>query len=92
MVKIVDGEYSNGIGFVDPTDDIVHELSFEPKEFDYTVPTELMFADCNGIILKFDYANEYDNEMFTITVNGRQFKGVFQVCESYSNPVVLTAV
>jgi len=91
MIKIVDGQYSNGIGFTDPTEDIVHELTFEEKEFDYTVPTEIMFAVCNDVVLKFDFSVEYMNEPFVIKVNGDEYNGKFEVCETYSNPVKLTA-
>lgn len=91
MTHIKDGEYENGIGFTDPEPDIVHILSFEEKEFDYKVPTEIMFADCNGIILKFDYSVEYDGDVFDVEVNGKTFTGNFKVCETYNNPVVLKA-
>lgn len=91
MISIVDGEYSHGIGFTDPEPGIVHKLSFEAKEFDYTVPTEIMFADCNGVILKFDYSVEYNDTSFEIEVNGKSFTGTFSVCETYNNPVMMVA-
>ena len=92
MTTIKDGFYKNGVGFTDPTDEITHELSFAEKEFNIEVPPDIMFAKCNGVMLKIDYAIEYDGEGFTVMVNGVEYKGVFTLSESYATPVILEKV
>ena len=92
MITIIDGQSKNGIGFTDPEPEITHELSFEEKEFDFTTPPILMFSKAGTIILKIDFAAEYNGDKFTVNVDGDTWTGTFKENEKYSEATELVKV
>ena len=90
-VQLTNTQSNNGITFTDPTppeDTAIFE--FNGKNYDMTLPAEVMYFTVNGVELKIDYAREYTGDPFGVTFNGVFYVGTFAVNEIYSAPTALT--
>ena len=94
--KIEHQGYDSGIGYTDPimSKTVGSWLYFNKKAWDNSIPAEIMMASCDGVKVKFDYAGEYTGDPFEIELKdkSKKWRGVFQVREDFSNPVVLERV
>lgn len=81
-------EINEGIGFTDTTSSLT--LMFNKKSFDLTIPAELMYASVDGVVVKMDFASEYENAEFEVEKDGLRYAGTFIKNESYGSPIPLT--
>jgi len=90
MISIKEDETLHGVTMTDPEPDVVHELMFNPREFDLEIPTEILFISINNIIVKIEFPIEYLNDEFIVEVNEKQFKGNFIINYDFKSPTVLS--
>lgn len=87
--SLVDGETKEGIKFTDPDDAPVSTFYFDAKTYDDSTAAVVMFFKTNERTSKLDYAPEYNDEVFEVTLDGDIYQGTFAENSDYNNPTVI---
>ena len=87
--SLVDGESKEGITLTDPNG--VGTFYFNKKAYDNSIPADIMFFSINGVLVKIDYATEYegDNFMMEEAATGDRYCGTIASNGDSSNPTVI---